>query len=381
MRIPLAALIALSSASPLFAQVQTPFEPFERVAAPDPGDRIYAKVEYVYWFLRQGRMPPILTTGSAASGGVLGAPDTRIVYGGDRLESRHFDRFIGARPTLGFWLDRDNTTAIEVGAFFLERDSTYFKAVSDGSVLLARPFFDPDGTPKSEIIAGPLPGGGVRTGAINGYSRVEVFGQEANLTILLTEDANSRCDLLLGARFLQMRDRADSTATGWLLPDKTTLFGLTDHFRAGNQFYGGQAGLRGEHRLGNWFVNGRGVGAVGGTNQLLRAYGTRIVHTPAARTVETFGLTTQPSNTGRFSRVILDGVCELGVNAGYQPKEWLRIYAGYTLLGWLNPVRAGDQIDLVVNTNQPAGAARPAIPFKEDFFWAHGFNVGLEVRW
>ena len=45
--------------------------------------------EYVIWWIRQGRVPAILTTSSAASQGLLGAPDTRIVLAlRDRAEAR-----------------------------------------------------------------------------------------------------------------------------------------------------------------------------------------------------------------------------------------------------------------------------------------------------
>src|SRR5436305_761469 len=79
----------------------------------------------------------------------------------------------------------------------------YFKAVSDGSVLLARPHVNAlTGAPASEIIAGAGPIG-ARDGGFVGYSRVELFGEEISLkTPLLTGD-RGRVELLAGARFLQ----------------------------------------------------------------------------------------------------------------------------------------------------------------------------------
>jgi hypothetical protein len=82
---------------------------------------------------------------------------------------------------------------------------------------------------------------------------------------------------------------------------------------------------------------------------------------------------------------VLDAVYETGVNIGWQLTEHWQIFAGYTFFGWQNPIRAGDQVDLVVNSTQITGLlvgpARPTIPFKEDFFWAQGVNVGLAFRW
>lgn len=348
--------------------------------------RWYAAAEYLIWWLREGRIPAILTTGPDSSGGVLGAPGTRVLYGDERLETRHDDRFIGTRVTAGYWLTEDHALAVEGDAFFLERDSTYFKAVSAGDVLLARPYFDAvTGQGRSEIVAGPLPGGGRRNGGFNGYSRIELFGEQANLVIPAVTGEAFRLDVLAGAHFLQMRDRVDFTATGRLLPDQATLFGLTDHWRVDNRFFGGQAGLRGEYVRGRWSVSLRGEAALGGTYDVVRAFGDRLFQTPAQRDIVRYGLLVLPSNTGRFTRTDLTGVYETGANVGFRLTDHIRLFGGYTLLCWNNPIRAGDQADLVVNLRQvkgsPSGPAAPVIPFREDFFWAQGANVGLEFGW
>ena len=54
-----------------------------------------ASVEYVNWWLRRGYAPPALTTSSPASQGILDRPDTHVLYGDDRLETRHHDRLRG----------------------------------------------------------------------------------------------------------------------------------------------------------------------------------------------------------------------------------------------------------------------------------------------
>jgi hypothetical protein len=367
----------LAVSRPLDASADEPQSPCE-CASPD--HRLYGDVEFILWWLREGRVPPLLTTSSAVSSGRLDQPDTKVLYDNDRLATRHGDRFNGIRATVGYWLDSDDTVGVEASAFFLERDSTHFKATSDGSTLLARPFTNPDGSQGSEIIGGPF-AGGVRTGQFVGYSRIELFGEQANLVGLLAECPNWHMDLLAGARFLQMRDRLDLTATGWLLPAKTTLFGLTDHFRAHNAFYGGQVGLRGEYDWGRWFVKARAEVALGGDDQSVQAFGDGLFQTPAVKIVQHHGLSVQPSNNGHFGQGDFDVVSEFGLDVGFQATDWLRLFVGYTLLMWNNPLRAGDQVDAVVNLNQPTGPPRPSIPFREDFFWAQGLNVGAELRW
>jgi hypothetical protein len=364
----------------------------------------YFRGEYLIWWLREGHVPPLLTTSPPSARGILGAEDTQVIYGDDRLQTRHGDRFVGTRVTAGYWFDCEQSVGLEAAAVFLERDSTYFKATSSGDILLARPYFNVlDGSSQSEIIAGPTPAG-VRSGGFNGYSRIELFDEEANFVIPLWRQVFSfsptwaswtpaptfRCgsaslELLAGAHFLQMRDRLDLTATGRLLPDNVVLFGETDHYRADNRFYGGQAGLRGQYSAGPFFINARGSVALGGNDEVLRTFGDRLVQTPTSREVQSFGLYVLPTNNGRFTDLDFDVVSEFTINAGCRLTRHLSISAGYTLLLWNNPIRAGDQVDLAINPTQVtgplSGPARPAVPFRTDSFWGQGVNVGMEVCW
>jgi hypothetical protein len=329
--------------------------------------------EYLIWFLREGHVPPLLTTSGFSSGGRLGEPDTQVLYGNDHLQTRHDNRFFGTRVSLG-WTNTEQTFGVEGRAFFLERDSTYFKAVSDGTTLLARPYFSPNGTASSEVFAGPTPLGWTDGGFV-GYSRIELFGEEANAVVPLATGGELCCDLLAGTRFLQMRDRLDLIATGHLLPDRTLLFGLGDHYRTHDAFYGGQVGVRCQGTWGNWFVDLRGTAALGGDDQQIQTSGDRTYQTPFQRTVVANGLLVQPGNTGTFERGQVDFVGEAAVNLGYRLTRHASLFVGYTLLYWNNPIRAGDQADLVVNP------AKTSVTFKTDAFWAQGFNVGLDLGW
>jgi len=341
--------------------------------------------EYLIWWLREGRLPAALTTSSIASQGVLGEPDTRILYGDDRLETRHNDRFFGGRLTLGYWFDPQQTLGIEGDAIFLERDSTHYAVSSNGSLLLALPYVNAqNGNPQSIVIAGLGPRG-LLSGGFNGYSRVEFFSQELNLVTPLVDSPGFRLDLLAGARFLEMRDRTDLTASSTVLPAGAVVLGIEDHLRAHDFFYGGQLGIRGEVTRGRWFVNARAEIAVGGNSEQERNYGQNVFASPFERVTQPGGLFVQPSNTGTFERTVLNGVYEVGLNAGCRIYGQTRLFVGYTLLMWDSPIRAGDQVDLDVNPSQFSGSlqgpARPGVPFREDFFWAQGVNVGLEFRW
>jgi hypothetical protein len=348
--------------------------------SPSPADRLSVGVELILWWLREGRVPPLLTTSSAASAGILGRPDTQVLYGDQRLETRHGDRFNGTRIDLGYWFDDDRSLGVEISAFFLERDSTHFKAESDGSQVLARPFLDAvSGNPASEVIAGPSRFGLLRGGFV-GYSRVELFGEEANVvTPLLAWDAG-RLEGLAGLRFLQMRDRVDLTATGHPIEMPSTLLGLTDHFRVGDAFYGGQVGLRGELVRGPWRLSLTGEVAPGAGVATVRIFGDRTFQTPEEKVVTPYGLAVQLSNAGRFTHADFAVVSQAALNVEYRLSPHVRVFTGYTFLWWANALRAGDQIDLVVNRS-PNGPSRPALPYHTDDFWAQGFNAGLELTW
>ncbi|MBM4073877.1 MAG: hypothetical protein FJ271_33905 [Planctomycetes bacterium] len=345
-----------------------------------PWERWYGSAEYLLWWLQEGRIPGLLSAGMPGTSAIPGQdPDARWINGPGRLQTRHGDRFCGIRATLGCWLDAEETWAIEGEAFFLERDSTEFEAVSDGNPTLAVPRFNPaKGIVESHIVAGAVPGG-TRGGGMVGYTRVELFGQQANLVRAVDVPWLSQLDLLLGVRFLEMRDRADPTTVSRLYPDGSSIIGTEDHLRAHNFFYGGQIGARGRFDWRRWTIDGRGLAAFGADRQLVRTWGYTITHARQSRRVDTHGLFIYPSNSGRFQRNTFDMVYEVGANLRYQLTDCIQFFGGYTLILWCFPIRAGDQIDTVVDPSQ--AIARPTIPWRDDLLWAQGLNLGLRFGW
>lgn len=87
-----------------------------------PRDRLFARVDFLWWYLKKDEIPPLLTTGPDGTTGVPGDPGVTTFYGGS-IMSRH-DRFIGVRPTLGYWFNEEETVGLEATAFFVERDSS-----------------------------------------------------------------------------------------------------------------------------------------------------------------------------------------------------------------------------------------------------------------
>jgi len=349
-----------------------------------PGERLSFQVDYLYWFLRQLRVPALLTEGPAGGTGVVGDPGTTVLRGDDRLPSRH-DRYVGVRLQADYWLDPEETIGLEARGFFLERDSSKYTVRYDAVPLLALPYVDQNGAQRAMVVAGQTGDGQDLTGGSTVYSRIELFGEEGNMMVNLARDEQGQVNLVLGSRFLQMRERLDQTSTYRILPAKTTLVGIDDHFQTFDKFFGIQTGVDGVWRLGRWSLEGRAEVALGATDQEIRNKGDRIYQTPFERLTSPYGLRVLPSNTGDFQRGAFDWATEVGGQVGYDLTQRVRLHLGYSFLTWANPVRPGDQVGpLNLSQVDPAGTRGPLQPlvrFKEDFFWAHGANAGIELRW
>ncbi len=375
---------------PLAAQDEDPMNPLLRRALrtemPEQ-ERTRFQVDFVMYWLDKLPVPPLVTTGPPGAAGteaIVGQPGTQILRGG-QLTSRH-GRYVGARFSDEWWFARGSTLGLALSGTFLERDSSNITYPAHGIDPLARPYLDAnDGQWKSFVVAGNSELFGPVSGSINVYSRMELFHQDVNALIRLRDGDDYRLTLLAGAHFIQLRERLDITSTSRILPDESVLFGVSDHFATFNKFFGGQLGLTGEWRRGRWSLESKGVLAYGADAQQIDAKGDRVLHTPNQRTVFNYGLYVLPSNTGTFERLMSDFVSEWNLNLGFQMSPRVRFRLGYSLLTWLNPVRPGDQIDALnlsqIGEAEGGGSQKPAIPWRADFFWAQGLNMGMELRW
>ncbi len=369
----------------------------------------WGSAEFLLWQIKGANVPPLVTTGSVDSLGILGLPGTTTLYGGNVDYSAR----TGGRFALGFGLNCDCTTGIELGYFFLGGGANRFGASSSGdanSSVLSRPFINvnPDPNEQSvQIVAFP----GVASGSVQVFSSSSLQGADLNMFCNLFcrpaccesncepadlckfdafRRASFRVDIFAGPRWLQLNEdlaiaeQVTDLATG-------TSFSIVDRFETRNNFYGGQVGARAEWQRGRYFVNVLGKVAVGATHQEVRIRGTTVITEPGgAPNVQQGGLLALPTNIGTYSRDKFSVVPEIGTNFGCQVSDRLRIFAGYTFLYWSNVVRPGDQIDLGINPTQLptaagpgvlVGPARPAFTFRDTDFWAHGINLGLEFQW
>jgi hypothetical protein len=368
-----------------------------------PSNRFWAGADYLLWWIKDSKLPPLVTTGPAASGGALGYPGTSILFGGTH-DYDHED-FSGGRFTAGMWLDCERTVGLEGSYFFLGGHNNFFNAGSSGAVgsaVLARPFYDlsSGGASNSELAAfpgwgflGPQVGGSIHV-ALNS----SLQGAEANGVLNLACSPCFRFDLLGGFRYLELREDVDILEHVNVLPTAdTAAFGpvftpgnqidLFDGFGTRNHFYGGQIGGRAEWVRGRIFVDVLGKVALGDTDEELDINGNTLVTTAAgARTRTPGGLLALSDNIGSYSRNRFAVVPEAGVNVGYQINCHLRAYVGYTFLYWSDVARPGDQINLGLNSNRaptsgtynPAATPARVVAIRDTDFWAQGINFGLE---
>ncbi|GBD36541.1 hypothetical protein HRbin36_01666 [bacterium HR36] len=358
---------------------------------------IYTDLEYLAWWMKSMPIPPLITTSNANDLGVLGRPSTQVLLG----ESLEHDAFSGGRFTLGWWFDPCRVWAIEGTFFFLAEETRRDLFSSSGIPILARPFFNAQtGQEDSELIANPpLPGLFPLAGQADVALRSRLIGFELNFVRSWLYGVNPawhkqyNLDFVFGYRYMQLRESL-GIHEDLLVPEDSdgipagTRFLIDDLFTTRNSFNGGQIGLRGELRWGGWFLDGRAKVAFGNTSQTVFIDGNTTIITPGVGTVSgPGGLMALPTNMGRFHRDTFSVMPEFGGNLGYYITPYIKIYVGYTFIGWTNVVRPGNVVDREVNPSQlpPGGVlvgpARPAFRFRDGDFWVQGINIGLEMRY
>ena len=164
-----------------------------------------------------------------------------------------------------------------------------------------------------------------------------------------------------------------------------TTFNIYDDFRTRNEFYGGELGLIGTKYKGRWSLEGMVKVALGNNRSKVSIDGATTSAVPG-QTPNTLpgGLLALPSNIGTYSRNDFAAIPQFSLKVGYQWNCHLRTFVGYDFLYWNTVSRAGDQIDLRVDTNQlPPGSAGDyqEFTYRDTTFWAQGISGGVELRW
>ena len=345
-----------------------------------PASRFYASTEYLLWWTKGANLPPLVTAGSAgdpASGanvGALGLPGTAILYGNDDVNN---EARSGARFMVGYWFGDGRLLGIEGGGFFLGRQTSSFTAASNGTPILARPFFNAvTGLQDSELVAAP----GIVAGSVTARTSNSFYGAEANLRSNLLCGPCWNLDVIAGYRYLGLDDDLSISESLQAL-QVPVVFALNDSFQVHNRFNGGQIGFESEWRRNRWSLDLKAKVALGDVSESVNINGSTVANGAFAA----HGLLAEPSNIGSYHRDRFAVSPDIGLNLGYQVTDHMRAFVGYDYLYLSDVVRAADQVDLRVNPNQlrgvAGGPALPAFNFHSSDFWAQGVSFGLEFRY
>jgi hypothetical protein len=371
-------------------------------------ERLWASVEFLEWWTK-GMNSPALITGSPTgtpltAAGILGGTGTTVLAGKDKFNS---DNAPGFRLRTGFWVDSASTFGFEGSYFFLGRrsdDHTVF--ATSLAPIIARPFFD--AAPLALLTGSPTPSSLALTypGLVSGIATTsatnEFYGADVNFRKNCDCSDNHRIDFLAGYRYARLKDTLLITDNVTAIPlgGATIPFGTqtitlpfgtgifhSDRFETRNDFNGGQVGFAGEWRRGRWFLGGRTLVAIGNVHKEAVITGSTLSAIPGVGAGQTnAGVLVQPTNYGSYRSNDFAVLPEGSVTVGVHVTDSFRIFAGYTFMYWSNVWRAGDQIDLTINTTQVGagpliGAPRPQFPSKDTDFWAQGVSAGLELRY
>jgi hypothetical protein len=349
---------------------------------------IYARGEYLLWWLKGDSAPPLVTTstqGTArADAGVLGKPNTSILWGDQRFNQ---DARSGGRVVLGWWADP--CCRVEGDFFILGQASESFNQTSTGDPILARPFFNlRTSLQDSVVVAYP----NQVTGTISGSETSNFLGAGIratyNLTCKQTCNYFCRIDAVVGYRYLRLRENLviDSTAMNLASTAVQPTLAVHDSFSTANNFNGADLGMMAEVCHNRWYGTAIGRLGIGGNWENVAISGQTTSTLNGQSTTTNGGLLALPTNIGNYNKVPFAVVPSLELKLGYDVTDCFRLMIGYDVIYWSRVVRPAQQIDTWVNTSQASGGTLTGTPgplfaFKETDLWIQGISLGGEFRY
>jgi hypothetical protein len=374
---------------PLADPSRDPMLPLDGDAAPDhSAPRLNMRAEFLLWWMNNDRVPVLGTTGTPASGGILGQPGTTNLFGPGAVD---LSNRMGGRFGATLLLDESSGWGVDGNFLFLGQRQSNYLVSSANTPVISRPVFVLNNNQENaETVAFP----NFSTGSLQVDYNSQFWGYDLNIFKRLCSTCNNTFDLFAGYRFLNLSESIDIMeliTAGPLAPDPVgTHVGVTDRFATRNVFNGGQLGACYEGRWGRWFVDVRASVALGANDESISIDGSQVKVRPGqAPQVFTGGLLAALSNVGQYSADRFSVVPDVSVNLGYQFTPYLRGFVGYSFIYWSNVVRPGEQIDRTVDLTfipnapsvTPTGQRRPAVLEQQSDFWAQGINFGFQLDW
>ncbi len=403
----LAVLVAATAASAQFAPIPDlpPSATFPSDGEPVPTDggitaaglgltpdpyRWWLSGEYLLGFTRSAGTPAVISTGPAASNGIVGLVGTRLL----ESSSPKFDSVSGGRLSGGVWLDSCRAYGFEWGVFFLPRQQSTSTFQAAPGAVLARPFFDTlFNVENSRLISSP----GLFTGSATSTSSTSFWGGELGSRLRVVETPTFSLEQLFHFRYYELKEsfttEDDSTAlAGGVVAFNGQVFPAPARVRVNdsivvlNRFYGGSAGMRMVWTPGRWEVRLDARMGVGTMEQNVTLDGmTRLENVGAAASTQP-GFYTAAQNIGSSRQYRLSLAPDVQGRVGYRVTDWLMVTAGYQFLYMTNVARPGDMIDRRLSSaripsSQTFGAASPVVRdapvYDSRDFWMQGVTAGV----
>jgi hypothetical protein len=375
--------------------------------------RLWVRGDWMLWWTSGSHLPPLVTTGTLTSAGVLGQEGTSVLFGDSTLLD---DARNGVRLTIGGWLDNCQRWGLESEWLTLGGKSLSYFQSSAGDPILARPYnnvYYPVVQQEQTIYvyapaAFPIAYPGFSTGSvsISGNDFFNTMGIALRHNLYRASDDScmgaacgcdacgrnrflglSKVDLLMGYRNYRLGDNLTiNSGVVFTNTEVTTQYQFTDNFNTRNEFNGGEIGINTEQCRGPWSLNLSAKMAMGNNRRITRISGNRTIIEGTDVTQFDRGLYALQTNVGRYQNDQFVIIPQFGMEVGYQVTCRLRAYAGYNVLFWSSVMRAGDQIDVNLDTrNQPPDSTPAYSPYPSFLgatsnFWAHGINLGAELR-
>ncbi|MEM6978516.1 MAG: BBP7 family outer membrane beta-barrel protein [Planctomycetota bacterium] len=356
----------------------------------NPFADFWVRADYVRLFVDGQRVPPLVTTGPTTAAredaGVIGQPGTAVLYSGALDDD--------ARDAMRFELGRYLGTsglAVSGSILFSEELQSTFRSDQSSFDLLARPFIDAAPTSignNAELIVFP----GTFTGSIQVDSSTTFGTADALVHAILVSDPGRQISTFLGYQFASLDDGLTISDSRRVIGGTTGLtvgteLSETDHFSTRNRFHGLAMGLRGDHCVAGWSLRSAFKLSLGVNDGEITRRGSAMTVVPligGGTDVATrdSGLLVQDTNSGVFQDERFAVVPEIQLRASRRlPSGW-DASIGYQFLYWSQLLRAGSQIDPLVNLTQVStaglqGLARPEPLIVADDLLVHGITFGL----
>jgi hypothetical protein len=261
-------------------------------------------------------------------------------------------------------------TGIEFSGFYLGERVLQTSVANDGTpVFIGRPFLDVNnGTLTTLNISSP----NQYSGGVNAVVTSQLWGMELNARRSWYTFMSDDSQLLAGIRYMDLQESVNAASFSQFPTGDSVA--IQDSVRTHNSFYGAQIGFTtvyGGDRPGIGFVFTTKSG-IGGVNQHVDLVGTNTINQSGAVTTEAGGLFVRDFNAGSFSRGKFAYLQDIDLKLTYNFTSNFQVSFGYTLFYLSSVVRAGDQVNLIINPNTirfTNGGAPTTISSTPAFVW------------